>query len=92
MSQKELDYSKIYIPQILNEPYLPNHLYSIIRDLESRTIHKGRTANYVHALRDNILITFQVSKFQNLLEVYEEGCPRFLLEFYASAELIRNSH
>ncbi|GJR61368.1 hypothetical protein Tco_1503530 [Tanacetum coccineum] len=91
MSQEELDYSKIYISQISNEPYLPNHLYPIIHDLESRTIHEGRTANYRHIRHDDILLMLQAIKFQDLFEVYEEICPRFLLEFYASAELIRNS-
>ncbi|GKA11778.1 hypothetical protein Tco_0691324 [Tanacetum coccineum] len=56
-----------------------------------RTIHEGRPANYRHIRHDNILLMFQVIKLQDLYEVCKEICPRFLLEFYASTELIRNS-
>ena len=90
MSQEELDYSKIYILQISNEPYFLNRLYLKIRDLEFRTLHEGHTATFRYTRHDDILLMFQQIKFQKLFDIHEEICPRFLLEFYASTELIRN--
>ncbi|GJY55880.1 hypothetical protein Tco_0454995 [Tanacetum coccineum] len=54
-----------------------------LRDLESRYIHEGRVVfdnfadlNYVRSL-------FHFVEFECLLEISEQICPRFILEFYS---------
>ncbi|GJV24233.1 hypothetical protein Tco_1376928 [Tanacetum coccineum] len=58
-----------------------------IRNLEERYIHEGRVVfdnftdlNYVQSLFDFI-------KFECLLEINEQVCPRFILEFYSQYRL-----
>ena len=84
MSQEELEYTKIYIPQISNEKYIPKHLNPIIRDLESRTIHEGRVVPQEYLKHDCIRTMFSLNHLQCLYNVDEEIYPRFLLEIYSS--------
>ena len=91
MTQEELEYTKIYIPQISNEPYLPNHLNAIVRDLESRTIHEGRIVPQEYIRHDCIRTMFSLIRLQCLYNVNEEIYPRFLLEIFSSAEIVSNS-
>ncbi|GJX22829.1 hypothetical protein Tco_0227274 [Tanacetum coccineum] len=58
-----------------------------LRDLESRYIHEGRVVfdnfadlNYVRSL-------FHFVEFECLLEINEQICPRFILEFYSQYQV-----
>ncbi|GJV46439.1 hypothetical protein Tco_1430975, partial [Tanacetum coccineum] len=73
--------ARAYIPMISNEYRIP--IKEKLRDLESRYIHKGRVVfdnfadlNYVRSL-------FHFVEFECLLEINEQICPRFILEFYS---------
>ncbi|GKA97400.1 hypothetical protein Tco_0825294 [Tanacetum coccineum] len=70
-----------YIPMISHEYRTP--IKEKLRDLESRYIHEGRVVfdnfadlNYVRSL-------FHFVEFECLLEINEQICPRFILEFYS---------
>ncbi|GJW47545.1 hypothetical protein Tco_0079191 [Tanacetum coccineum] len=58
-----------------------------LRNLESRCIHEGRVVfenfadlNYVRSL-------FSFVEFECLLEINDQICPRFILEFYSQYQL-----
>ncbi|GJR16094.1 hypothetical protein Tco_0798746 [Tanacetum coccineum] len=70
-----------YIPMMSHEYRTP--IKEKLRDLESRYIHEGRVVfdnfadlNYVRSL-------FHFVEFECLLEISEQICPRFILEFYS---------
>ncbi|GJW48153.1 hypothetical protein Tco_0079799 [Tanacetum coccineum] len=73
--------TRAYIPMISHEYRTP--IKEKLRDLESRYIHEGRVVfdnftdlNYVRSL-------FHFVEFECLLEISEQICPRFILEFYS---------
>ncbi|GJS95425.1 hypothetical protein Tco_0802393 [Tanacetum coccineum] len=73
--------TRAYIPMISHEYRTP--IKEKLRDLESRYIHEGRVVfdnfadlNYVRSL-------FHFVEFECLLEINEQICPRFILEFYS---------
>ncbi|GJS84005.1 retrovirus-related pol polyprotein from transposon TNT 1-94 [Tanacetum coccineum] len=73
--------TRAYIAMISHEYHTP--IKEKLRDLESRYIHEGRVVfenfadlNYVRSL-------FHFVEFQCLLEISEQICPRFILEFYS---------
>ncbi|GJT83368.1 retrovirus-related pol polyprotein from transposon TNT 1-94 [Tanacetum coccineum] len=70
-----------YIPMISHEYRTP--IKEKLKDLESRYIHEGRVVfdnfadlNYVQSL-------FHFAEFECLLEINEQICLRFILEFYS---------
>ncbi|GKA74886.1 hypothetical protein Tco_0781264 [Tanacetum coccineum] len=73
--------TRAYIPIISHEYRTP--IKEKLRDLERRYIHEGRVVfdnfadlNYVRSL-------FHFVEFECLLEISEQICPRFILEFYS---------
>ncbi|GJR04622.1 hypothetical protein Tco_0527606 [Tanacetum coccineum] len=74
-----------YIPIISHEYRTP--IKEKLRNLESRCIHEGRVVfenfadlNYVRSL-------FSFVEFECLLEINDQICPRFILEFYSQYQL-----
>ncbi|GJY18844.1 retrovirus-related pol polyprotein from transposon TNT 1-94 [Tanacetum coccineum] len=74
-----------YIPMISHEYRSP--LKERLRNLESRYIHEGRVVfddfadlNYVRSL-------FHFLEFECLLEINDQICPRFILEFYSQYQI-----
>ncbi|GJV21749.1 hypothetical protein Tco_1370769 [Tanacetum coccineum] len=74
-----------YIPKISHEFRSP--IKEKLRNLEERYIHEGRVVfenftdlNYVRSL-------FHFVEFECLLEIREQVCPRFILEFYSQYRL-----
>ncbi|GJZ58107.1 hypothetical protein Tco_0613601 [Tanacetum coccineum] len=74
-----------YIPKIPHEFRSP--IKEKLRNLKERYIHEGRVVfdnftdlNYVQSL-------FHFFKFECLLEINEQVCPRFILEFYSQYHL-----
>ncbi|GJX66419.1 copia protein [Tanacetum coccineum] len=80
-SSKDHKNIREYIPMISHEYRTP--IKEKLKDLESRYIHEGRVVfdnfadlNYVRPL-------FHFVEFECLLEINEQICPRFILEFYS---------
>ncbi|GKA96894.1 retrovirus-related pol polyprotein from transposon TNT 1-94 [Tanacetum coccineum] len=74
-----------YIP-IISHQFRPP-IREKLRNLEQRYIHEGRVVfdnftdlNYVRSL-------FEFIEFECLLEINEQVCPRFILEFYSQYHL-----
>ncbi|GJU82619.1 retrovirus-related pol polyprotein from transposon TNT 1-94 [Tanacetum coccineum] len=88
----ELRYTKSYVPTISNENYIPDILKPIIRNLECRSIHEGRSISPESTKFDNIQTLFQAIKLLKIYELHEGICPRFLLEFYSSIEITKDDN
>ncbi|GJR83822.1 hypothetical protein Tco_0154607 [Tanacetum coccineum] len=88
----ELQYTKSYVPTISNETYIPDILKPIIRNLECRSIHEGRSISSESTKYDNIQTLFQAIKLLKIYELHEGICPRFLLEFYSSIEITKDDN
>ncbi|GKD47939.1 hypothetical protein Tco_1276915 [Tanacetum coccineum] len=80
-SSKDHKNTRAYIPMISHEYRTP--IKEKLKDLESCYIHEGRVVfdnfvdlNYVRSL-------FHFVEFECLLEINEQICPRFILEFYS---------
>nr|GEV93718.1 retrovirus-related Pol polyprotein from transposon TNT 1-94 [Tanacetum cinerariifolium] len=74
-----------YIPMISHEYYSP--IKERLRNLKSRYIHEGQVVfedfvnlNYVRSL-------FHFLEFEYLLEINDQICPRFILEFYSQYQI-----
>ncbi|GKA24876.1 hypothetical protein Tco_0710909 [Tanacetum coccineum] len=77
--------TRAYIPIISHKYRTP--IKEKLRNLESRCIHEGRVVfenfadlNYVRSL-------FSFVEFECLLEINDQICPRFILEFYSQYQL-----
>ncbi|GJV36348.1 retrovirus-related pol polyprotein from transposon TNT 1-94 [Tanacetum coccineum] len=75
----------------------PNHVYKLKKALyglkqapKAWTIHEGRVVPSEYIRHDCIKTMFQAIQLQCLYNVDEETRPRFLLELFSSAEVIRN--
>ncbi|GJZ08846.1 hypothetical protein Tco_0543129, partial [Tanacetum coccineum] len=90
MSREELELTKIYIPKISNEKHIPAYLKPIIRDLENRFIHEGRTMHPGFAQHTNLKTKFSDIHLQCLYDVDEDIYPRFLLGLFSSAKILRD--
>ncbi|GJX30541.1 hypothetical protein Tco_0238620 [Tanacetum coccineum] len=84
-SSKDYKNTRHYIPKISHEFRSP--IKEKLRNLEERYIHEGRVVfdnftdlNYVRSL-------FYFVEFECLLEINEQVCPRFILEFYSQYRL-----
>ncbi|GJX48628.1 hypothetical protein Tco_0273818 [Tanacetum coccineum] len=66
------------------------HLKPIIRDLENRSIHEGRTMHPEFAQDTNLKSKFFDIRLQCLYDVDEDIHPRFLLELFFSAKILRD--
>ncbi|GKD47597.1 hypothetical protein Tco_1276573 [Tanacetum coccineum] len=90
MPHEELELTKIYIPKISREKYIPVHLNPIIRDLENRSIHEGQTMHPGFAQHSNLKSKFSDIHLQCLYDIDEDIYPRFLLELFSSAKILRD--
>ncbi|GJT24665.1 hypothetical protein Tco_0894602 [Tanacetum coccineum] len=90
MSREELELTKLYIPKISREKYILVHLKPIIRDLENRSIHAGRTMHPEFAQHSKLKSKFPDIRLQCLYDVDEDIHPRFLLELFSSAKILRD--
>ncbi|GKA02764.1 zf-CCHC domain-containing protein [Tanacetum coccineum] len=84
-SSEDYKNTRYYIPKISHEFCSP--IKEKLRNLEERYIYKGRVVfdsftdlNYVRSL-------FHFVEFECLLEINEQACPRFILEFYSQYRL-----
>ncbi|GJY68022.1 DNA helicase PIF1-like protein [Tanacetum coccineum] len=84
-SSKDYKNTRDYIPIISHQFRTP--IREKLRNLEQRCIHEGRVVfdnftdlNYVRSL-------FEFIEFECLLEINEQVCPRFILEFYSQYQL-----
>ncbi|GJU37728.1 hypothetical protein Tco_1186082 [Tanacetum coccineum] len=84
-SSEDYKNTRHYIPQISHEFRSP--IKEKLRNLEERYIHEGRVVfdnftdlRYVRSL-------FHFVEFECLLEINEQVCPRFILEFYSQYRL-----
>ncbi|GKA19645.1 hypothetical protein Tco_0699560 [Tanacetum coccineum] len=84
-SSEDYKNTRHYIPKISHEFRSP--IKEKLRNLEERYIHEGRVVfdnftdlNYVRSL-------FHFVEFECLLEINEQVCPRFILEFYSQYRL-----
>ncbi|GKA49359.1 retrovirus-related pol polyprotein from transposon TNT 1-94 [Tanacetum coccineum] len=84
-SSEDYKNTRHYIPIMSHEFRSP--IKEKLRNLEERYIHEGRVVfdnftdlNYVRSL-------FHFVEFECLLEINEQVCPRFILEFYSQYRL-----
>ncbi|GJR62605.1 retrovirus-related pol polyprotein from transposon TNT 1-94 [Tanacetum coccineum] len=84
-SSEDYKNTRHYIPKISHEFRTP--IKEKLRNLEERYIHEGRVVfdtftdlNYVRSL-------FHFVEFECLLQINEQVCPRFILEFYSEYRL-----
>ncbi|GJS11862.1 retrovirus-related pol polyprotein from transposon TNT 1-94 [Tanacetum coccineum] len=84
-SSEDYKNTRHYIPKISHEFRTP--IREKLMNLEERYIHEGRVVfdnfadlNYVRSL-------FHFVEFNCLLEINEQICPRFILEFYSQFQL-----
>ncbi|GJS31352.1 retrovirus-related pol polyprotein from transposon TNT 1-94 [Tanacetum coccineum] len=84
-SSEDYKNTRHYIPIMSHEFRSP--IKEKLRNLEERYIHEGRVVfdnftdlNYVRSL-------FHFIEFECLLEINEQVCPRFILEFYSQYRL-----
>ncbi|GJY00717.1 hypothetical protein Tco_0358869 [Tanacetum coccineum] len=84
-SSKDHKNTRAYIPIISHEYHTP--IKEKLRNLESRCIHEGQVVfdnfadlNYVRSL-------FSFVVFECLLEINDQICPRFILEFYSQYQI-----
>ncbi|GJX55025.1 hypothetical protein Tco_0284922 [Tanacetum coccineum] len=84
-SSEDYKNTRHYIPKISHEFRTPRR--ETLMNLEERYIHEGRVVfdnfadlNYVQSL-------FHFVEFNCLLEINEQICPRFILEFYSQFQL-----
>ncbi|GJY75732.1 hypothetical protein Tco_0480848 [Tanacetum coccineum] len=80
-----------YIPKYHRTEGLNEQEKEIYKILEGRFFHEGRVIDPSY-LEDqpNLRQTFVDIKFDCLLDINEQICPMFILEFYKSVRLIRN--
>ncbi|GKB62246.1 retrovirus-related pol polyprotein from transposon TNT 1-94 [Tanacetum coccineum] len=84
-SSEDYNNTRHYTPKISHEFRTP--IKEKLRNLEERYIHEGRVVfdnfadlNYVRSL-------FHFVEFECLLEINEQICPRFILEFYSQYQI-----
>ncbi|GJX81985.1 retrovirus-related pol polyprotein from transposon TNT 1-94 [Tanacetum coccineum] len=84
-SSEDYKNTRHYIPKISHEFRTP--IREKLMNLEERYIHEGRVVfdnfadlNYVRSL-------FHFVEFECLLEINEQICPRFILEFYSQYQI-----
>ncbi|GJZ88202.1 hypothetical protein Tco_0659984 [Tanacetum coccineum] len=80
-----------YIPKYHKTEGLNDDECAIYKNLERRYFHEGHVVNPSY-LEDqpNLRQTFTEIKFDCLLDINEQICPVFVLQFYKSVRLIRN--
>ncbi|GJW49375.1 retrovirus-related pol polyprotein from transposon TNT 1-94 [Tanacetum coccineum] len=77
--------TRVYIPMISNEYRTP--IKEKLRNLESRYIHDGRVVFDNFADLNYVRTMFSFVEFECLLEINDQICPRFILEFYSQYQI-----
>ena len=81
-----------YLPLHHRTKGLSNHQVEVFKSLEKRYVHEGRTIDPSFLEDTNIRQVFESIGFDTLLDIDEQICPRFVLEFYASVKLYENEY
>nr|GEZ27068.1 hypothetical protein [Tanacetum cinerariifolium] len=90
MFYEELQQTVDYSPKISNENSTPPNMVEILINLESRRIHKGHVVLPYYCTYDNIQSKLNEMGLYHIYNLDEPICPRFVLEFYSSVNLILN--
>ncbi|GJY66034.1 hypothetical protein Tco_0468272 [Tanacetum coccineum] len=61
-----------------------------MQNLESITIHEGHIVDSTFLSLDDIESMFDAIGFQQICNINESICPRFIVEFYSHFEIVRN--
>ncbi|GJW21546.1 hypothetical protein Tco_0032168 [Tanacetum coccineum] len=79
-----------YIPKYNQTPGLSDADQAIFKNLEQRFFHEGRVIISSYLDDSNICQIFYAIKFDCLLDINEQICPLFVLEFYKSVWITRD--
>ncbi|GJX25626.1 retrovirus-related pol polyprotein from transposon TNT 1-94 [Tanacetum coccineum] len=77
--------TRAYMPIISHEYRTP--IKEKLRNLESRCIHEGRVVFDNFADLNYVRSMFSFVEFECLLEINDQICPRFILEFYSQYQI-----
>ncbi|GJX80353.1 hypothetical protein Tco_0328502 [Tanacetum coccineum] len=77
--------TRAYMPMISHEYRTP--IKEKLRNLESRCIHEGRVIFDNFAYLNYVRSMFSFVEFECLLEINDQICPRFILEFYSQYQI-----
>ncbi|GKB82068.1 hypothetical protein Tco_0948963 [Tanacetum coccineum] len=92
-SEYQIDHQKTiaYAPKIYNDPNMSDELKEIYRTLKARFVHAGRAIDitFYQDMTEETLEKFNRIGFECLLNLDEEICPRFIMEFYKTLRLDR---
>ncbi|GJX14324.1 hypothetical protein Tco_0206082 [Tanacetum coccineum] len=80
-----------YIPKHHQTSGLLDDKRAIFKNLKRRFFHEGRVVHSSYLDDSNIRHIFSAIKFDYLLNIAEEICPLFVLEFYKSVRITRNT-
>ena len=81
-----------YLPKHHKTKGLSTEQVKIFKALEKRYVHEGRTIDPSFLEGTNIRQELAAIQFDCLLDIDEQICPRFILEFYASVVLSSNDY
>lgn len=84
------EFTEEYIPKIPLKSNVSCGLIRTFRNLESRYFHEGRIVKTSFSCHDHILTMFKSIGFDCLLNINEQICPQFILEFYSQVKLAYN--
>ena len=84
-SSEDYKNTRSYIPMISHAFRPP--IKERLRNLESRYIHEGRVVFDDFADLTYVRSLFHFVEFKCLLEINEQICPRFILEFYSQYQI-----
>ncbi|GJV86032.1 hypothetical protein Tco_1525930 [Tanacetum coccineum] len=79
-----------YIPKHHQTPVLSGADRAIFKNLERRFFHEGCVVTSSYFDDSNIRQIFSAIKFYCLLDIDEQICPLFVLEFYKSVRITQN--
>ncbi|GJR35625.1 hypothetical protein Tco_1211309 [Tanacetum coccineum] len=84
-SSKDYKNTRHYIPKISHEFRTP--IKEKLRNLEERYIHEGRVVFDTFTDQNYVRSLFYFVEFEYLLQINEQVCPHFILEFYSQYRL-----
>ena len=77
-----------YLPKYHRTKGLDKDQVETFKSLEKRYVHEGRTIDPSFLEGTSIRQNFAAINFDCLLDIDEQICPRFILEFYATLSLL----
>ena len=81
-----------YLPKHHKTKGLTPNQVNIFKALEKRYVHEGRTIDPSFLEGNNLRAELATINFECLLDINEQICPRFILEFYASVHLTTDEY